>query len=66
MVGLVGAAPLSVRPHRAKLTSTLRPLAEKLNAAIDKAMAIPGVADKIRPYVQPVRDKLTALLPPAP
>lgn len=58
----LSAAPAD---SRASYIDKLRPYAQKLNAALDKAMSIPGVADKIRPYVQPVKDKLNALVPPA-
>jgi len=51
---------------RTSLINSIRPHADKLIAALDKVTSVPGVADKLRPYVQPVRDKLSALLAPAP
>ncbi|MGB7156709.1 MAG: hypothetical protein WBD40_01505, partial [Tepidisphaeraceae bacterium] len=50
---------------QSKLSATLRTSAQTLNAGIEKAMAIPGVADKIRPHVAPIQEQLKAFAPTA-
>jgi hypothetical protein len=46
---------------RSKLADTIRTWADKLNPAMDKAMAVPGVGDKISPLATEIREKLAAL-----
>jgi hypothetical protein len=48
-------------PGKAQISSTLKPMVDKLNPLIDKAMAVPGVSDKISPVVTEIRAKLNSL-----
>jgi hypothetical protein len=44
-----------------QVSAWLKPMVDKLNPLIDKAMALPGVSDKINPVVTDIRTKLESL-----
>jgi hypothetical protein len=46
---------------RSTLSSWVGSSQSKLQPLIDKAMSIPGVGDKLRPFVEPMLTKLRAL-----
>ena len=46
---------------KTQISSLVKPMVEKLNPLIDKAMALPGVSDKISPIVTEIRTKLDSL-----
>jgi hypothetical protein len=46
---------------KSQVSSLLKPMVDKLNPLIDKAMALPGVSNKISPVVNDIRTKLNSL-----
>lgn len=48
--------------QKAALVTTAKPLVATLNGALDKALAIPGVSDVIKPTVDALKAKLAALV----
>ena len=46
---------------KSQITTMMKPMLDKLNPLMDKALAVPGVNDRIGPLVKEIRDKLDSI-----
>ena len=58
---VVSAIGQATTEQKAAVTSMVAPLMQTINPMIDRVMAIPGVGDVLKPAVDTLKTKLTAL-----